>query len=166
MRGCREWVSVGILTVLAWAVGAIAFADESPAVARDVAAAPEKTFTLRINGEPETLDWNKAHTPIETYVLMNIMEGLVGFDSSLKPIPSLAQSWSTSADGRTYTFKLRSGVKWSDGVPLKAADFVYSWKRLLSPVTAAYSCSLRSGSSGVAAVLAHSPGVEGVFFMP
>jgi len=135
MRGCREWVSVGILT--AWAVGAIAFADESPAVARDVAAAPEKTFTLRINGEPETLDWNKAHTPIETYVLMNIMEGLVGFDSSLKPIPSLAQSWSTSADGRTYTFKLRSGVKWSDGVPLKAADFVYSWKRLLSPVTAA-----------------------------
>src|SRR4051794_28951587 len=38
---------------------------------------PSKTFTLRINGEPETLDWNKAHTPIETYILTNIMDGLV-----------------------------------------------------------------------------------------
>ena len=68
---------------------------------------------------------------------MNIMEGLVTFDADLKPVPSLAQSWTISQDGRIYTFKLRPGVKWSDGVPLKAADFVYSWKRLLSPLTAA-----------------------------
>ncbi|MGK5082476.1 peptide ABC transporter substrate-binding protein [Bdellovibrionota bacterium FG-1] len=96
-----------------------------------------KIFTLRIQGEPETLDWNKAHTPIETYILMNLMEGLITYDSSLKPIPSLAQSWTISPDGRTYTFKLRAGVKWSDGVLLRAQDFVYSWKRLLSPMTAA-----------------------------
>jgi oligopeptide transport system substrate-binding protein len=101
------------------------------------AADAAKTFTLRMQGEPETLDWNKAHTPIETYILMNIMEGLVGFDASLKPVPMLAQSWTISPDNRIYTFKLRPGVKWSDGVPLKAEDFVYSWKRLLSPVTAA-----------------------------
>jgi oligopeptide transport system substrate-binding protein len=96
-----------------------------------------RTFVLRLDGEPETLDWNKAHTPIETYILLNIMEGLVGFDHALKPVPSLAQSWTLSPDGRTYTFKLRPGVKWSDGVPLRAQDFVYSWKRLLSPLTAA-----------------------------
>lgn len=104
------------------------------------AAAPvdaKHVFTFRLSGEPETLDWNRAHTPIETYLLMNLMEGLVGFDEKFKPVPSLAASWKISEDGKIYTFKLRPGVKWSDGVPLKAQDFVYSWKRLLSPITAA-----------------------------
>src|SRR4051812_40762673 len=92
---------------------------------------------LRLIGEPETLDWNKAHTSIETHVLVNLMEGLVGFDETMNIAPALAQSWKVSRDGRTYTFTLRPGVKWSDGVPLRARDFVYSWKRLLSPATAA-----------------------------
>jgi oligopeptide transport system substrate-binding protein len=52
-------------------------------------------------------------------------------------IPDLAQKWTVSPDGKTYVFKLKPGVKWSDGVPLKAQDFVYSWKRLLSPSTGA-----------------------------
>lgn len=95
------------------------------------------TFTFRLLGEPETLDWNRAHTPIETYILMNIMEGLVTFDAHLKVMPALAERWEISADRKTYTFVLRSGVVWTDGVPLKAQDFVYSWKRLLSPFTAA-----------------------------
>jgi len=112
----------------------------STSLTAEAQAAPPsglKTFTLRIPGEPETLDWNLAHTPIETYILMNIMEGLVTFDAQMKVIPSLAKNWLVSRDGLTYTFKLRDDVKWSDGVPLKAADFVYSWKRLLSPLTAA-----------------------------
>lgn len=131
--------SAGILTVALIICGCAAHAETPAATGRNIAAVADspKTFTLRIQGEPETLDWNKAHTPIETYILMNIMEGLVGFDSAFKPTSSLAQSWTISPDGRTYVFKLRAGVKWSDGVPLKAADFVYSWKRLLSPLTAA-----------------------------
>ncbi len=100
-------------------------------------AADGHVFTFRIPGEPETLDWNKAHTPIETYLLMNLMEGLIGVDADLKITPALAKSWKLSPDGKTYTFNLRNDVKWSDGVPLKAADFLYSWKRLLSPMTAA-----------------------------
>jgi oligopeptide transport system substrate-binding protein len=145
----REWVRLilnseghGMLTnsafvgILTAALAAMAVGAPSAAHAA-IQADPSKTFTLRIQGEPETLDWNKAHTPIETYLLMNLMEGLVGFDANLKPVPSLAQSWTLSPDGRTYTFKLRPGVKWSDGVALKAQHFVYSWKRLLSPVTAA-----------------------------
>jgi len=122
---------------------AISFNPANPAQAAQAsralaaAAVADKTFTLRIPGEPETLDWNRAHTMVETYVLMNIMEGLVTFDPSMKVAPALAQSWSISPDGRVYTFKLRTDVKWSDGVPLKAKDFVFSWKRLLSPLTAA-----------------------------
>ncbi len=97
----------------------------------------DKILTFRLLGEPETLDWNRAHTPFETYILTNLMEGLVGLDSNLKIVPALAHSWKVSSDGRTFRFKLRSNVKWSDGVVLKAKDFVYSWKRLLTPATAA-----------------------------
>ncbi len=95
-----------------------------------------ETFTFRIPGDPETLDWNKAHTPVETYLLMNLMEGLVSLDAELRVVPALAESWSLGEDQRTYTFKLKKGVKWSDGEFLKAEHFVYSWKRLLSPLTA------------------------------
>ncbi len=101
------------------------------------AAPVGKKFTFRLRGEPETLDWNRAHTPKESNILLNIMEGLVTFDSNSRVMPALAASWTVSPDEKVYTFKLRPGVKWSDDVPLKAADFVYSWKRLLSPVTAA-----------------------------
>ncbi len=100
-------------------------------------ASDSHTFTMRLSQEPETLDWNRAHTPVETYLLVNLMEGLVGFDSKLKPVPALAESWDVSADGLKYTFHLRAGVRWNDGVLLKAQDFLYSWKRLLSPQTAA-----------------------------
>ncbi len=95
------------------------------------------TFTFRLQGEPETLDWNRAYTTGETYLLMNLMEGLIELNAQLKVEPRLAERYTISPDGKTYTFFLRKGVKWQDGVPLKAADFVYSWKRLLSPLTAA-----------------------------
>ena len=105
--------------------------------AEEVSSKKLNSFRFRMQGDPETLDWNRAHTLVEAYILMNIMEGLVTYNSVLKPVPALAESWTLSADKKTYTFHLRAGVRWSDGVPLKAKDFVYSWKRLLSPVTAA-----------------------------
>jgi oligopeptide transport system substrate-binding protein len=95
-----------------------------------------KTFSFRLPGEPSTLDWNRATSWIETYVITNLMEGLVTVDSRLKVQPALARSWSISRDGMTYVFHLRPGVKWSDGVTLSARDFVYSWQRLLLATTA------------------------------
>lgn len=62
----------------------------------------------------------------------NIYEGLTAIDRDLKIIPSLAESWTVSADGKTYAFKLRSGVKFHDGSAMEAADVVASVKRLLS----------------------------------
>jgi len=98
---------------------------------------PHTTFTFRILGDPETLDWNRAHTAIETHLLNSLMEGLVAHDSHMNVVPALAESWSKSPDGKTYRFTLRRGVLWSDGVELKARDFIASWKRLLSPLTSA-----------------------------
>jgi len=97
----------------------------------------KNTIRFRIRGEPETLDWNLAHTEVEAYLLMNLMEGLVTFDSQGKVRDALAANWDVSLDGKVYTFHLHPGIKWSDGVPLRADDFLYSWKRLLSPGTAA-----------------------------
>jgi oligopeptide transport system substrate-binding protein len=93
------------------------------------------TFRFRLQAEPLTLDWTKASTQYETYVLMNIMEGLVEIGPTLQPAPALASKWQVSDDGLTYTFHLRADVKWSDGQPLKAQDFITSWKRLLAPRT-------------------------------
>lgn len=109
----------------------------SPLIHAETKASSAKTFSFRLMGEPETLDWNRAYTTMETYLLMNLMEGLVDIDQNLKINPALAERWTISDDQKTYTFYLRKDVKWSDGVSLKASDFVTSWKRLLSPKTAA-----------------------------
>lgn len=95
------------------------------------------TRILRVRGfgDPVTLDWEKATTWIESFVIRNLMEGLVEIDSKLRAVPALAESWKTSHDHKVYTFRLRSGVKWSDGIPLKAGDFIAAWRRLLAPET-------------------------------
>ncbi|HTL11999.1 MAG TPA: peptide ABC transporter substrate-binding protein [Bdellovibrionota bacterium] len=114
----------------------------APALATPPSVAPKATtparvLSVRLSGEPETLDWNRAHTSVDTYVVMNLMEGLLTFDENFRVAPSLAERMEVSPDGKTYTFFIRKGLKWSDGVALTAKDFEYSWKRLLTPATAA-----------------------------
>ena len=52
-----------------------------------------------------------------------------------RPFPGAAESWEISADGKTWTFRMRDHL-WSDGTPVTARDFVYSWRRILDPKTA------------------------------
>ena len=94
---------------------------------------------LRINleTEPPSLDWNLATDGISIIAIQQLMRGLTRLDARLLPEPDLAERWSVSPDGRTYTFLLRPGVVWSDGVPLRAQHFVDGWQRLLAPETAA-----------------------------
>lgn len=92
-------------------------------------------FRFRLSGDPETLDWNLAHTSNETPLLINLMEGLVRANTHNDPQPALAKRWEVSKDGKTYTFYLRENVQWSDGTPLEAQHFVDSWIRLLNPST-------------------------------
>ena len=63
-------------------------------------------------------------------------EGLMIPDANGNIVPGQAESYHVSADGLTYTFKLRDNLKWSDGKPVTAKDFVYSWRRLVNPTTA------------------------------
>ncbi|MDI7861953.1 peptide ABC transporter substrate-binding protein [Rhizobiaceae bacterium n13] len=88
-------------------------------------------------GEPQTLD--QAHTSIniEEFILKDLYEGLTIYDAAGKIVPGVAESWTVSDDGSVYTFKLRADAKWSDGSPVTANDFVFSYQRVEDPATAA-----------------------------
>jgi len=106
-------------------------------IAATLSAHAETVFNLRATQDPSTFDWHLASAGPEVSVFLNTMEGLVGFNPQMKSEPRLAKSWTISDDRLRYTFKLRPGVVWSDGVPLTAQHFIDSWKRFLSPLTAA-----------------------------
>lgn len=91
-----------------------------------------------VNGtEPKTLDPQKMTGQPEGRIADAIFEGLTFRDNeTLRPVPGSAVSWETSPDGLRWEFKLRPEAVWSNGERVTAHDFVYAWKRLLSPSTA------------------------------
>ncbi len=97
--------------------------------------AKKDTLNINIGSEPPSLDWSLATDSTSYLILNNIMEGLTRFGDDYKVEPALALSWHVSEDGKTYTFKIREDVYWTDGKPLKAEHFEYSWKRILNPKT-------------------------------
>ncbi|MDR0879964.1 MAG: ABC transporter substrate-binding protein [Clostridioides sp.] len=82
-----------------------------------------------------SMDPAKATDTTSSIALSNTMEGLTRIDKNGNAIPGLAESWTTSEDGLTWTFKIRAGQKWSNGDPVTAGNFEYAWKRLLNPDT-------------------------------
>lgn len=101
--------------------------------------AADRTKVLhRGNGaEPDTLDPHLSSGTWENNIIGDMFLGLTTEDAASRPIPGTAESWTTSDDGLVWTFKLRRDVLWSDGAPHVAADYVYSWRRMLDPKTAA-----------------------------
>jgi oligopeptide transport system substrate-binding protein len=90
----------------------------------------------RGNGpEPDSLDPQLARADSAANVLRDLYEGLTVLDTSGVPAPGAAEKWDVSADGLTYTFHLRENLRWSNGEPLTAQDFVASWRRLVTPAT-------------------------------
>jgi oligopeptide transport system substrate-binding protein len=84
--------------------------------------------------EPQGLDPHIVTGVPEHHIINALFEGLVSKDpNTLEPIPAVAESWDISADGRTYTFHLRQDARWSNGDPITAEDFRWSWQRVLSP---------------------------------
>ncbi|HKD47763.1 MAG TPA: peptide ABC transporter substrate-binding protein [Rhizomicrobium sp.] len=94
------------------------------------------TFYLGNAAEPFTLDPNLSDSSWENFIIGDLMMGLTTEDSMARPLPGMAERWEASPDGLTWTFHLREAL-WSDGTPLTADDFIFSWQRLLDPKTAA-----------------------------
>ena len=91
---------------------------------------------------PESLDPHKTSTTYEADILREMFMGLVMQDAKAELIPGPAESWSASADGLVYTFKMRAGATWSNGDPVTAGDFVFAFQRLQNPETAAEYASM------------------------
>ncbi len=98
--------------------------------------ASSQVMTISWGAEPPSLDPGLATDTTSSNVLVNIMDPLVKLDpKTLKPVPSLATRW--DIEGKTVTFHLRHDGRWTNGDPVTAHDFVYSWLRTLSPGLAA-----------------------------
>jgi oligopeptide transport system substrate-binding protein len=95
--------------------------------------AAEQVITVNWGTEPPSLDPGLASDVTSANILLNIMDPLVKLDEDLKPVPNAAESFETSDDGKTVTFVLRDDLKWTNGDPVTAEDFEYSWKRTVSP---------------------------------
>jgi oligopeptide transport system substrate-binding protein len=108
---------------------AAAFAFAAPALADDV-------LDRGIGSEWSSLDPHVNFDAAAGWILMDVYEGLVTFGRGGVIQPGAAESWDVSEDGKTYTFHLREGLKWSNGEPLVAQDFVNGFLRTLDPDTA------------------------------
>ncbi len=103
---------------------------------RDAAAA--NVLHRGLGAEPESLDPHRSRSMEAGDVQRDIGEGLTGYSAEGVLEPRAAERWEVSEDGRTYTFWLRPEARWSNGESVTASDFVYSFRRLVNPRTAAF----------------------------
>ncbi|HEV8536468.1 MAG TPA: peptide ABC transporter substrate-binding protein [Candidatus Limnocylindria bacterium] len=120
-----------LLTIAACTPSTTGTASPSPG-----AAAKKTTLRLPEGAKPATMDPGISSGGSGLEQIQNMFEALAYVDQVTGEIkPGQAEKWTISPDGLTYTFNLRSGLKWSDGQALKASDFEYAWKRATDPAT-------------------------------
>jgi len=112
---------------------AVAATDSTPAATTTTG----KQLVVQIGPDPETIDPALNSAVDGGNMILYTHECLLILDKDSQIVPGQAESYDVSPDGLTWTFHLRDGLKWSDGTPLTANDFVYSWKRVCDPVVAA-----------------------------
>ena len=145
---------------LAGAAMALALAT-TPALADD-------TLDRGVGSEWSSLDPQVNFDAAAGWIMADAYEGLVNFDPTGKIIPGAAESWDVSEDGKTYTFHLREGLKWSNGDPLVAQDFVNGVLRTLNPDTVSekgyyfYSTIQIKGAAALANAETKDPAVLGM----
>ncbi|MBL9216614.1 MAG: peptide ABC transporter substrate-binding protein [Opitutaceae bacterium] len=116
--------------------------------------ATERVLRVSQRNEPATLDPQLATLPDEFFIIRAVGEGLLvpaPGSGDTPPLPGVAESWTVSDDGCTYTFHLRAGARWSNGDPVTAVDFAYSVQRALTPALGAPKAALFFGLKHAAA---------------
>ena len=108
-------------------------------------SASDQNLTWMERTEIETMDVSKATDETSFNQLNNVYEGLYRLGNEAKVENALATKTTQSKDGKTWTFELRKNAKWSNGDPVTAKDFVYSWRRTVDPKTGSQYTSLFDG---------------------
>jgi oligopeptide transport system substrate-binding protein len=129
---------VALLTLLGLVVSACTPQGGGPSTGGGAQADPNGGLTSAFAAEPDTIDPQVESFVDEIGVTMRVFEALMTFDVKTgKPIPAAAKDQpKVSSDGKTYTYTLRDGLKYSDGKAVTANDFRYGWQRLCDPATA------------------------------
>ena len=138
----RIYRLLALLLALCLTAGLLTGCDEDPN--------DEEKLSVVMTGLFTTMDPAMAATAAERTVVLHVFDNLLRWDGE-KSVSAVAQSWQETSndDGTvTYTFHLRGDAVWSDGSRLTAADFVYAWKRLVSPDTASPNAAILSVVSG------------------
>ena len=96
----------------------------------------EQVLRIAKDNDVSSLDTNVATDGLSFDVIKTFTEGLLEYDAKGVIVPGVAEKHEVSTDGKVYTFTLRADAKWSNGDPVTANDFVFSWRRLVDPKTA------------------------------
>ncbi len=130
-----------LLLTLLCCSGLVWFFAERAAVAKEGysrtlrEANENKILLLTVGSEPRTLDPQQAQGVTEHHIIMSMIEGLVApsIDDQSKVVPGMADRWEHNEDYSVWTFHIGPDRKWSNGEPVTAGDFVFSYRRMLTP---------------------------------
>lgn len=114
---------------------AVMMQSHAARVPAGITLAADQRIVINNGTEVASLDPHKTEGQPEANIILNLLDGLVNTDNNGEPVPGVAESWSDQ-QGKVWTFTLRDDAKWSNGVPVTADDFVFSWRRLVDPKTA------------------------------
>lgn len=134
MKKLKRFLTAGLCAAVL--IGSVAGCSSSTAQqggTSSQSAKSVKKIRYSLTQECETLDPTLNNYSRSSVVLQNLFHGLYQYGEDGQAKPALAESYTMNKNGTVYTFKLRKDLKWSDGTPLTAKDFEYSWKRVLNP---------------------------------
>ncbi|WP_174408399.1 peptide ABC transporter substrate-binding protein [Desulfovibrio psychrotolerans] len=121
-----------LLLAILYTLLLVATAHARPLDKATAPAAPQDALRILIRTIPEQFDPARAHTHAASTILADLFEGLITVGPDGELLPGAAEKWTVSPNGRTYTFRLRSNMRWSDGTSLTSRDFLYSFTRLFA----------------------------------
>ncbi|MCJ2543044.1 ABC transporter substrate-binding protein [Thermostichus vulcanus] len=129
-RGRRQFLKQGLQAGILTGTGLAALSTSGLRHSQTAQATPQQGGTMVVVGHQEvpTLSPGKAVGNVPLFVIYQLYNGLVEVDENFEVQPALAESWQISADGLTYTFKLRQGVKFHDGEDFTAEDVKYTYE--------------------------------------
>lgn len=119
--------------MLALLLSALFLLTSMPLALAQAQLADDQTFTFASTNDLTTLDVSLMNDEMSGLVMYAVNDALIRHEDG-KVVPGIAETYDVSDDGLTYTFHLRD-AQWSDGVPVTAGDFAYSWLRTLNPAT-------------------------------